>query len=88
NALNLFPSFIATLLRPFGKTALQGATTALFAASAIEVKRNAQVYKGAYMVPYGKVQSPSALAKDDVLAENLWKISEAFLENGGADPSV
>lgn len=83
-AMDLFPSFIANLIRPLGKTPLQGATTALFAASASEVKHNSKAYKGVYMVPYGKVVNPSALARDDVLARNLWKVSKAFLDANSA----
>lgn len=82
--MNLFPSFIATLIRPLGKTALQGATTALFAASASEVKQSAKAYKGVYLVPYGKVKDPNAIARDDTLAGNLWNISKAFLDANSA----
>jgi hypothetical protein len=42
------------------------------------------LYGGAYVEPYGRIEQPSEDAKDPVLAANLWNSSEVVLQSIGA----
>ncbi|KZO91904.1 NAD-P-binding protein [Calocera viscosa TUFC12733] len=54
----------------------QGAITQLFAATSPEVRREADKYKGQYLVPYGTVGQPSAVARREGLSGQLWELTE------------
>jgi hypothetical protein len=54
NALNRLLNWLQYILKPFEKTALQGASAALFVATATEGKINSKKYEGAYLEPGGK----------------------------------
>ena len=62
-----------TLLRPFSRTAEQGAKTAIYLASAPEVADTT----GQYFTDKRPV-SPSAAARDPRAARRLWEVSEAL----------
>jgi len=79
NGLNLFPKFLHPLLLLVGKTPLQGATAALFAATAAEVGKN-DVYKGSYLGPLGVLLEASPSARDEKNADDLWATTETFIE--------
>lgn len=66
----------------FAKTSLDGASSALYAATSPEVKRNVKTYSGAYLMPVGKIVegSVSKDAQSAALAERLWKASEDISE--------
>lgn len=57
----------------------QGAFTSLYAATSAEV--NEKKLKGAYLVPYGKVQTPTKLAQDPDhrLAQEFWSTCESLV---------
>jgi len=55
---------------------LDGAATALFAATAPGVREPAGEFAGAYLVPYGEFARPSKDAGDGLLARRLWEASE------------
>ncbi|EJT98037.1 daunorubicin C-13 ketoreductase [Dacryopinax primogenitus] len=86
-------SFGAGILWPlvtlFIMTPPQGAITQLFAATSPDVRQNVEKYKGQYLVPYGSVATPSAMARREGLAEELWNLSEKvvqeILEKGKID---
>lgn len=59
---------------------VDGSYTILFAAAAPEVKKDADRYKGSYLVPIGKLASPSARAQNDELATELWDTTERFMQ--------
>ncbi|KZO90124.1 NAD(P)-binding protein [Calocera viscosa TUFC12733] len=67
-------------------TSAQGAITQLFAATSSEVRREADKYKGQYLVPYGSVGQPSDIARREGLPEDLWvltdKVAAEILEKG------
>jgi NAD(P)-dependent dehydrogenase (short-subunit alcohol dehydrogenase family) len=57
----------------------EGAITPLFAAAHPEVREKEMEYKGAFLLPWGGVKGPSALARDECAARDLWKTSEEVL---------
>lgn len=65
-------------------TPLGGALTTIFAAAHPEVWEKRDLYGGAYVEPYGRVEQASEDARDPVLAANLWKASEDILQSIGA----
>jgi hypothetical protein len=58
---------------------LEGAMTSLFAATHPIVWTERGKFKGAYLMPYGVVESPSEDATNPRLAEELWNTSEAVV---------
>ncbi|KIK98614.1 hypothetical protein PAXRUDRAFT_823658 [Paxillus rubicundulus Ve08.2h10] len=56
-----------------------GGYTSAIAAASPEVAQNRDKYKGAYLVPVGKLQKPSQMACDEGLAKELWETIESFL---------
>lgn len=63
---------------------LDGALTTIFAAAHPEVWEKRDLYGGAYVEPYGRIEQASEDARDPVLAENLWRSSEDVLQSIGA----
>ncbi|KAG0702645.1 NAD(P)-binding protein [Suillus ampliporus] len=61
----------------------QGACNSAFAAASEEVAKQREKYKGAYILPVGKVGEPTKTAKDEGLAKELWDTVEKFLEEKG-----
>lgn len=57
-----------------------GARNSVYAASHPRVRVEAEVFKGQFMVPVGKVRSPSALALDEDLGRDLWVLTEGIVE--------
>ncbi|KAM0200922.1 hypothetical protein ACHAQI_011534 [Fusarium lateritium] len=54
-------------------TAEQGAANSLFAATATDVKNDAPKYKGSFLVPVGKLETPNPVAQDDRQVKGLWE---------------
>lgn len=81
------PTWFIWVTYPFCVTPFQGEFTSLFAATSAEVAANRKKYKGAYLVPYGKISSVTKEARDLVLAKTLWETSEKVvrdaLQRGG-----
>ncbi|KAH8887194.1 short-chain dehydrogenase [Thozetella sp. PMI_491] len=61
-------------------TPAEGAVTALFAASSPKVLAEKDIYKGAFLVPPGSIESVTGDANDDKLAQELWVTSERIVE--------
>ncbi|KZP08211.1 NAD(P)-binding protein [Athelia psychrophila] len=57
----------------------RAADPSLFAAASPAVRANAAAFKGAYLMPVGKITKPSADAQDAGLARDLWATSEQQL---------
>jgi hypothetical protein len=74
--LDLFPYWLKPILRRLGKTPLQGASSALFAATMPEVKEKENIYKGAYLGPRAKMSLLSDAGQDAKLAKDLWVLTE------------
>ncbi|KAG8858718.1 hypothetical protein FRB96_004855 [Tulasnella sp. 330] len=60
-------------------TPKEGSYTSLYAATSPVIRCHTPVYEGAYLCPYDKVVEPSALAKDEELARELWEYTEALI---------
>lgn len=75
-ALDLFPRWLSPILRLLAKNPLQGSISALFAATAPEVRLKSAEYGGAYLGPSGKMAVASETARDEKLAKQLWALTE------------
>ncbi|KAI5474780.1 NAD-P-binding protein [Pseudohyphozyma bogoriensis] len=64
-------SFIGPLRYLLFVSPLRGAATSLFAATAVEVRKEEEKYRGKYLVPYGTVKEPSVYGRSEELAERL-----------------
>ncbi|KAH8668725.1 hypothetical protein BX600DRAFT_460587 [Xylariales sp. PMI_506] len=64
-----------------GLSPLEGALTPLFAAAHPEPAAEPQKYAGAYLMPFGGLKEPSDLAKNAVLAQQLWATSQELLDS-------
>ncbi|KAI0074940.1 NAD-P-binding protein [Panus rudis PR-1116 ss-1] len=76
-----FPSLRIRLSRLFADEPEQGSFTTLFAAASKAVAQNPEKYCGQYLAPYGKIATPSALARDPKLASTLWTTTEKILRD-------
>lgn len=82
----MVPWFLKPLGYLVGKSPLQGATTALFAATAPEVRAEVGKYQGSYLLPYGKLAVASEAGRSEVAATELWETTErviASVSKGG-----
>jgi hypothetical protein len=59
----------------------EGALTSLFAATSAKVWNEKEVYGGAYLMPFGKIELPSENAQNEELAEELWSTSEQVVRH-------
>lgn len=87
NAVSIFSGFLQPLMRQVMLTLDEGSFTSLFAATAPEVWRQPEVYKGKYLEPVGKVQDPLRIAQDEKQAQALWdtttkEVNRYLLEHG------
>lgn len=69
-----------TVFSPFLLTVEKGSWNTLYAAASPEVKREDN---GVYFTGFGKRTEPSTYAKDEELAEKLWKWTESELGKKG-----
>ncbi|KAF9235463.1 NAD(P)-binding protein [Melanogaster broomeanus] len=60
-----------------------GAYTSVIAAASPEVVQNPDRYRGAYLVPVGKLEQASDTARDEGLAKEMWETIEGFLAEKG-----
>lgn len=75
-ALEAFPAVLKPLLKVFAKTPLQGAMSALVAATSPEVKAREEKYKGGYLGAGGKLGLASETGRDEKLAKQLWDLTD------------
>jgi len=61
----------------------EGSHTSVIAAASPDVRKNAEVYKGAYLEPVGKLTAPSKVAQNAELSHELWATVETFLSSVG-----
>lgn len=59
----------------------EGALTSIFAATSLKVWVEKEKYGGAYLVPFGKIETPSENGQNAELAEELWKTSEEVVKS-------
>ena len=72
-------SLIVKILPLFTTPLARGGDPSLFAAAAPAVRARADEFRGAYLMPVGKIAQPSRDARDVGLAGELWATSEAQL---------
>jgi len=69
-----------TLIRPFMADPIkQGCKSALFAATSPDIAK--ETINAAYIIPDRKVTEPTDKAKDEKLAQNLWRLTKEVLES-------
>lgn len=78
-----FSAIFRWMVHLFFRTPEEGAHTVVIAAAAPRVRQNEADYRGAYLVPIGKIGKQSDTAKDDSLAKDLWELSERVLAEEG-----
>ncbi|EIM89867.1 NAD-P-binding protein [Stereum hirsutum FP-91666 SS1] len=78
---NGMPTWFLFLVSPFAVSPSYGAFTSLFAATSAEVAAAKEKYKGAFLMPYGKVTKVTKEARDPVLAKTLWETSERVIRD-------
>ncbi|TKA63257.1 hypothetical protein B0A49_09162 [Cryomyces minteri] len=71
NSIDSAPLVFKLLITRFGKTLTGGATSALFAASSPQVRRELQKYKAAYLTSDATIKHASAQARDMKMAGDL-----------------
>jgi hypothetical protein len=59
----------------------EGALTSLFVATSPKVWSEKEMYGGAYLVPFGKLETPSENAQNEALAAELWATSEQVVKS-------
>lgn len=79
-AMGTFPGFLQPIMRRIFVSPLKGATTGLFAATAGDVRREDEKWKGKYHVPYGKLGTPHSAANDPKMAMDLWETTRKAVE--------
>ncbi|KAM0335503.1 hypothetical protein ACHAQA_000551 [Verticillium albo-atrum] len=57
----------------------EGSSHSIFAATAPQVRQNAEAYKGKFLLPLGQVAQHHPLVDDDELVKGLWKNTEGAL---------
>ncbi|KAH6867584.1 hypothetical protein B0T10DRAFT_541860 [Thelonectria olida] len=71
--LNSLP--LKTIARMTFLTAEQGAASPLFVATASEVRKDAEKYKGQFIMPIGKVGTPNPVVNDERQVKGLWEVT-------------
>jgi NAD(P)-dependent dehydrogenase (short-subunit alcohol dehydrogenase family) len=81
--LQKFSWLVDIIAYPFFVHPDVGGYTSAIAAASPEVAQNRDKYKGAYLVPVGKLRQPSDAARDEGLAKEMWETIEGFLAEKG-----
>ncbi|TDL29008.1 NAD-P-binding protein [Rickenella mellea] len=69
-------------------TPTQGAYTVTFAAASSKVRTEATIYKGAFLMPMGKMGKKTKMAEDAELGKELWTTSESLSQEIGLELSA
>ncbi|PNP39919.1 hypothetical protein TGAMA5MH_08185 [Trichoderma gamsii] len=78
--MGVFPGLLKPILKLVMKSPAKGALTQLFCATAPDVAKEADRYKGQFLNGPGKITQGSERSRNKELAQSLWKISEQVLE--------
>ncbi|KAJ3527930.1 hypothetical protein NM208_g10462 [Fusarium decemcellulare] len=80
NAVGIFSPLLQPVIRRAMLDLDEGSYTTLFAATAPEVWRKPEVYKGKYLEPFGQLKDPHPFAKDNSKAAALWNTTTQEVE--------
>lgn len=78
--MGVFPGLLKPVLKLVMKSPAKGALTPLFCATALEVAKEFDRYKGQFLNAPGKIVQASERTRNKELARSLWKVSEQILE--------
>ena len=78
--MSVWPGFMQPIMSLLFMPAAVGAKPLMLLAGGREVATDRGKYKGAYVGSKCKVETPSQMARDKGMAENLYKISEEALK--------
>lgn len=78
--MGVFPGLLKPVLRLVMKSPAKGALTQLYCATALDIAKDAERYKGQFLNGPGKIVQASERSRSKELAQSLWKISEKVLE--------
>ncbi|KAL8293437.1 hypothetical protein RQP46_000138 [Phenoliferia psychrophenolica] len=79
----LLSRVVGPIMRLLTLTPSQGAYTSLFAVASPVVAESPETYKGACVVPFGKIASLSRLADDVELQKQVWDATVEVVQAGG-----
>ncbi|KZS87497.1 NAD-binding protein [Sistotremastrum niveocremeum HHB9708] len=83
-----FTSFWNLMLKIFFQPSIVGGLTPAFAAAAPVVREKSEVYRKAYLVPFGKLGKKSDRASDKKVGEELMRTTELVLREIGIEFSI
>ncbi|KDQ54353.1 hypothetical protein JAAARDRAFT_209454 [Jaapia argillacea MUCL 33604] len=82
--INIWKSFhMGWFPNLLGTPPSEGAYNSVFAAVSPVVRSKPAEFRGAYLMPVGKISNPSKLAQSDELAKELWDTTERVLKHLG-----
>lgn len=77
--MGVFPGLLKPVLKLVMKSPAKGALTQLYCATALEIAKDTERYKGQFLNGPGKIVQASERSRSKELARSLWKISEEVL---------
>ena len=77
--MGVFPALLRPIMRMIAAPVAKGSLPILYLAGASDIRHSPVKYKAAYLNSSCKPDTPSALARDDQVAKNLWRTSEEAL---------
>ncbi|KAK0756603.1 hypothetical protein N5P37_010757 [Trichoderma harzianum] len=83
SGMGIFPGVLKPVLKLVMKSVAKGALKQLFCATAVEVAKNPDRYKGQFLNGPDKIDQPSDKARNRELARSLWRITEEALAEAG-----
>jgi NAD(P)-dependent dehydrogenase (short-subunit alcohol dehydrogenase family) len=83
SGMGIFPGLLKPVLKLVMKSPAKGALTQLYCATALEVAKQSERYKGQFLNGPGKIAPASERSRSTELAQSLWRITEKALEEAG-----
>ncbi|KAL6890803.1 hypothetical protein GGI43DRAFT_430434 [Trichoderma evansii] len=78
--MGVFPGLLKPVLKLVMKSPAKGALTQLYCATALDIAKDAERYRGQFLNGLGKIVQGSERTRNKELAQSLWKVSEQILE--------
>ncbi|RFU77474.1 short-chain dehydrogenase [Trichoderma arundinaceum] len=83
SGMGIFPNLVKPVLKMVMKSPAKGALTQLYCATATEVVKEPERYKGQLLNGPGKIDPASEKSRSKKLARSLWQITAKALEGAG-----